>query len=1135
MKNIYFAWLIFVLSSQFLLAQDQCCKTGCCDPPCIPDPPCIGCGDDESEADLIESIDPNDIIPPKGVGDEGWIRKDWILNFMVTFENLPEATAPAQIVDIRMLFNPVVDAGSFKVGDYGFGFAFEEVPDNSSTYNELLPYSEEFGVDINVLAGVNVNSSEAYWIFESYEPGTQLPPDDPLAGFLPPNDTITGEGEGFITFSITADQNSQTYDVIDVYAEIVFDENDPITTPMAFLTVDADTPVSQVIPEIIAPDLNTLLINWSGTDIGSGIRDYTLFVSENYQEYKLALVETTETHFLLPATLGNTYRLFTVARDSVDNLEVKDNFDVEITFTEDLLPVSCMDIVLPLDGNGLAEIEPADIIDGEFDENLYAGIYLDIFEFDCSHVGSNTVELTIEYFSNTSSTCTANVEIVDEVLPEALSQDITVELDENGEADVTADQVDNGSSDACGVASLSIDLDQFDCDDLGTHEVTLTVTDENGNEASSSSVVTIVDALAPIPNNSNLINLTAKCELSVTFFPKAMDNCSGEITATTSDPLYFSEQGTYFINWNYDDGNGNIASQTQTVIIDDTTPPVLTLPIDIAVTNDAGDCGAVVSFSVSSSDDCAGEVLAQTSGLASGSVFPVGTTVNSFEVTDVGGNVVSGNLEVTVLDIELPTIVCPADIFVCEGEVVNYTLSVGLDNCSVNTTQTDGSGYTDGMVFPVGVTLQEFTATDASGNVAVCSFNVTVYANPDLTIVEDELPLFCQGLATLTAEVNNPNLPLTYDWSGGLGASETETVYSNGTYFVTVTDGNGCQSTASEEVDVAAHEVLSGFVMIADEKIELKRSIVDGGGIGVRDIGGEAKLDDLSEVNTFVKADNIDITGGSSAALVIESNVDLTLPVFRDNNFNDNNHVTVQPNQTMTLTESNYGNIEVKENATLYFDNPEIFIKELKTKEGATIDFLQPGEFMVKGKLEIDKDNNFNPSGEAIIVYLKDKLDVKEHSNVQGVIYSKDKIETKGLNENNPTNMTGLFISLKEIKSDTWTNWNWTESCFELPPPPEGFGIPDDKEIAADLNIPILEVFPNPANNKVNIRLYGVEGHPELKIFDQFGKLIWSLQLEEQPFETDLELSDNQFVNGIYLVNVTSGDIILTKKLVIIK
>ena len=49
--------------------------------------------------------------------------------------------------------------------------------------------------------------------------------------------------------------------------------------------------------------------------------------------------------------------------------------------------------------------------------------------------------------------------------------------------------MDGGSTDACGIASTSIDVSSFDCSDLGPNNVTLTVTDVNGNSSSCTMVL----------------------------------------------------------------------------------------------------------------------------------------------------------------------------------------------------------------------------------------------------------------------------------------------------------------------------------------------------------------------------------------------------------------------------------------------------------------------------------------------------------------------------------------------------------------------------------------------------------------------------------------------------------------------
>ncbi|MDT0559708.1 HYR domain-containing protein, partial [Ichthyenterobacterium sp. W332] len=70
-------------------------------------------------------------------------------------------------------------------------------------------------------------------------------------------------------------------------------------------------------------------------------------------------------------------------------------------------------------------------------------------------------------------------------------------------------------------------------------------------------------------------------------------------------------------------------------------------PSNITVNNDNGNCSAVVTYSVTSSDNCPGQTVAQTAGLASGAAFPVGTTTNTFEVTDASGNTETCSFTVT--------------------------------------------------------------------------------------------------------------------------------------------------------------------------------------------------------------------------------------------------------------------------------------------------------------------------------------------------------------------------------------------------------------------------------------------------------------------------------------------------------
>lgn len=83
--------------------------------------------------------------------------------------------------------------------------------------------------------------------------------------------------------------------------------------------------------------------------------------------------------------------------------------------------------------------------------------------------------------------------VVDNVPPQVKTKDITAYLDENGKVTITPQDVDDGSSDNCGIDSMSVSPDSFTCSDLGANTVTLTVTDTSGNQASAQATVTVAD------------------------------------------------------------------------------------------------------------------------------------------------------------------------------------------------------------------------------------------------------------------------------------------------------------------------------------------------------------------------------------------------------------------------------------------------------------------------------------------------------------------------------------------------------------------------------------------------------------------------------------------------------------------
>jgi hypothetical protein len=170
-----------------------------------------------------------------------------------------------------------------------------------------------------------------------------------------------------------------------------------------------------------------------------------------------------------------------------------------VTVIDTIAPVAvCQDIDLYLDASGNASILPGDIDNGSNDACGVTSLSLDVQAFTCAEVGANTVNLTVTDANGNSSSCSATVTVIDTIAPVAVCQDISVWLDASGNASIVPSDIDNGSNDACGIASLSLDVDTFGCADVGANAVALTVTDVNGNSSSCSATVTVIDTIAPV-------------------------------------------------------------------------------------------------------------------------------------------------------------------------------------------------------------------------------------------------------------------------------------------------------------------------------------------------------------------------------------------------------------------------------------------------------------------------------------------------------------------------------------------------------------------------------------------------------------------------------------------------------------
>lgn len=113
--------------------------------------------------------------------------------------------------------------------------------------------------------------------------------------------------------------------------------------------------------------------------------------------------------------------------------------------------------------------------------------------------GTTVITWTYEDPSGNVTTQTQNVIIDDVTPPTVITQDVTIDLNGASSIDILTSDINNGSTDNCNIGSTILDVTTFTA--IGDFIVTLTVTDINGNTATGSATVTVIDSFVSSTDN----------------------------------------------------------------------------------------------------------------------------------------------------------------------------------------------------------------------------------------------------------------------------------------------------------------------------------------------------------------------------------------------------------------------------------------------------------------------------------------------------------------------------------------------------------------------------------------------------------------------------------------------------------
>lgn len=302
------------------------------------------------------------------------------------------------------------------------------------------------------------------------------------------------------------------------------------------------------------------------------------------------------------------------------------------------------------------------------------------------HNDAETVTLTADDGNGNTSSCSFTVTLKDVTPPTAQCKNAAIEIQPNDQATLTAADINNGSSDNCGIQQATAGQTTFTCANLGANMVVLTVTDINGLSSTCTATVTVTDpnhyccALPDAICKSATIQLNGSGTATIT--PADVNNGStyecGLLSMTVSpNTVNCSNIGTVIVTLTVTDVNNASDQCTATVTVQDNVPP------SVVCKNATVGLNALGTASITPAD------VYQSGSDNCGTVNLASVSPNTFTCANLGANTVT----LTVNDGHGNTATCTATVTVTTGAFDSDGDGIcnNIDNCpnTPNSSQAD--------------------------------------------------------------------------------------------------------------------------------------------------------------------------------------------------------------------------------------------------------------------------------------------------------------------------------------------------------------------------------------------------------------------------------------------------------------
>ncbi|MEM7162178.1 MAG: HYR domain-containing protein, partial [Bacteroidota bacterium] len=313
----------------------------------------------------------------------------------------------------------------------------------------------------------------------------------------------------------------------------------------------------------------------------------------------------------------------------------------------------CQNDTLYLNNEGNAVASASNIDNLSWDDGSIQDMWLDQENFDCSHLGQNTVSLFVEDNLNQQNSCQAQILVIDSIAPIANSAILPII---EGDCSVTITNMDfPTATDNCGASITATTVDPLEYIVKGTHEIEWVYVDASGNTSSQTQIIEIADEENPVincPSDTTLLNTYGESGANVVFdLPDYSDNCSASLVQISGPSNgEFFDLGEHTLEFNAADPSGNNANCSFKVTVIDTIAPTFeSADMDI--------CAGNVLIEAPIANDNSGGLVTITNdhnGQSSiDEILNAGVYSITWTAIDESGNTASITSNLTVVDQEI--------------------------------------------------------------------------------------------------------------------------------------------------------------------------------------------------------------------------------------------------------------------------------------------------------------------------------------------------------------------------------------------------------------------------------------------------------------------------------------------------